>query len=152
MHWCEQLCLDTSFDWKTHILWALRTHSCRSLTRVWSVNFRSSEQCLALRAHLRPRHQKNHTRCTARPRCLVSHRCWLWLLTAVVFSSDHVKPMPRCGIVWLYIDMNTSQGHLCHLIMFFTYFHLVKSLCRSRGRSGFRESCCSGHVTELSTV
>ena len=25
MHWCEQLCLDTSFDWKTHILWALRT-------------------------------------------------------------------------------------------------------------------------------
>lgn len=34
----------------------------------------------------------------------------------------------------------------------FIYFHLVKSLCRSRGRSGFRESCCSGHVTELSTV
>ena len=114
--------------------------SCRSLTRVWSVNFRSSEQCLALRAHLRPRHQKNHTRCTARPRCLVSHRCWLWLLTAVVFSSDHVKPMPRCGIVWLYIDTNTSQGHLCHLIMFL-YIFILWSLLAARG-----EGVASGRV------
>lgn len=113
---------------------------CRPLTRVWSVNFRSSEQCLALRAHLRPRHQKNHTRCTARPRCLVSHRCWLWLLTAVVFSSDHVKLMPRCGIVWLYIDMNTSQGHLCHLIMFL-YTFILWSLFAARG-----EGVASGRV------